>query len=103
MLPDVASFRNLTRAEVHRSSMRRVHRSASADPTPRLAAGRRLAGVFACLCALASPAPANVITDWDENAVTLVTPLPPYVAARWMGMVHAAMFDAVNSIEPRYR
>jgi hypothetical protein len=86
MSPDVASFRNLTRAEVHRSSMI-----------------TRLAGVFACLCALASPAAANVITDWDENAVTLVTPLPPYVAARWMGMLHAAMFDAVNSIEPRYR
>jgi hypothetical protein len=27
----------------------------------------------------------------------------PYMAQRMMGMVHAAMFDAVNSIEPRYR
>jgi hypothetical protein len=27
----------------------------------------------------------------------------PYLAVRLMGMVHAAMFDAVNSIEQRYR
>ena len=52
---------------------------------------------------------ANVITDWDEKALLVVTPaatLPgasPYPAQRMMGMVHAAMFDAVNSIERRYR
>jgi hypothetical protein len=53
---------------------------------------------------------ANVITDWDEKAVAVVTPLmasfavnSPYMAQRMMGMVHAAMFDAVNSIERRYR
>jgi hypothetical protein len=50
-----------------------------------------------------APAFANVITDWDEKAVAVVTPMPPYTAERVMGMVHAAMFDAVNSIEPRYR
>src|SRR6267378_6578747 len=49
------------------------------------------------------PACANVITDWDEKAVAVVTPMPPYPAQRWMGMVHVAMFDAVNSIAPRYR
>jgi hypothetical protein len=49
------------------------------------------------------PAFANVITDWDEKAVAVVTPMPPYYAQRVMGMVHAAMFDAVNSIEQRYR
>ena len=52
---------------------------------------------------------ANVITDWDEKALLVVTPaatLPgasPYPAQRMMGMVHAAMFDAVNSVERRYR
>ena len=46
---------------------------------------------------------ANVITDWDEKAVAVVTPMPPYTAQRVMGMVHAAMFDAVNSIEQRYQ
>jgi len=52
---------------------------------------------------------ANVITDWDEKAVAAVTPLAglggttPYMAQRMIAMVHAAMFDAVNSIERRYR
>jgi len=56
-----------------------------------------------------SPAFANVITDWDENAITVVAPMAnlgntsPYMAQRMMAMVHVAMFDAVNSIEPRYR
>ena len=63
----------------------------------------------AALTAAASPAFANVITDWDEKAVAVVTPMSglggtsPYMAVRMMGMVHAAMFDAVNSIEQRYR
>ena len=58
----------------------------------------------------AAPACANVITDWDEKAIAAVAPLAgvappylPYLAYRMMGMVHAAMFDAVNSIERRYR
>jgi hypothetical protein len=52
---------------------------------------------------------ANVITDWDEKAVAVVMPPGPitpqqvYAAQRTMGMVHAAMFDAVNSIERRYQ
>jgi hypothetical protein len=53
--------------------------------------------------AIPAPAFANVITDWDDKAVAVVTPMPPYTAERLMGLVHAAMFDAVNSIEPRYR
>src|SRR4029077_4417480 len=63
----------------------------------------------AALTAAASPTFANVITDWDEKAVAVVTPMSslggtsPYTAVRMMGMVHAAMFDAVNSIERRYR
>jgi hypothetical protein len=60
------------------------------------------------MCAV-PPAFANVITDWDEKAIAAVTPMAslggtsPYMAQRMIGMVHAAMFDAVNSIEPRYR
>ena len=52
---------------------------------------------------LPAAARANVITDWDEKAVAVVAPMPPYFAQRVMGMVHAAMFDAVNSIEQRYQ
>src|SRR5438876_5755731 len=60
------------------------------------------------MCAAPS-AFADVITDWDEKAVAAVTPLAglggttPYMAQRMMAIVHAAMFDAVNSIERRYQ
>src|SRR5262249_49595506 len=52
---------------------------------------------------------ANVITDWDDKALVAVTPMAglggtnPYMAQRMMAMVHAAMFDTVNSIERRYQ
>jgi len=61
------------------------------------------------LTTAAAPAFANVITDWDERAVLAVTPMAalngtsPYTAIRLLAMVHAAMFDAVNSIERRYQ
>jgi hypothetical protein len=55
-------------------------------------------------------ASANVITDWDEKAIAAVaqlasvpSPATPYRAYRMMAIVHAAMFDAVNSIERRYQ
>lgn len=58
----------------------------------------------------AAPARANVITDWDEKAIAAVAPLAsvpspytPYAAYRMMGIVHVAMFDAVNSIDRRHR
>ena len=51
-----------------------------------------------------APAWANVITDWDEKAVAFLQPrMVPPVAYRAMAIVHIAMFDAVNSIEPLYR
>ena len=53
--------------------------------------------------AVSLSARANVITDWDETATTIVTSMPPYTAQRLMGMVDVAMFDAVNSIERRYQ
>jgi hypothetical protein len=48
----------------------------------------------------------NVITDWDEKAVGIVQPgmaFPPPTAFRTIAILHIAMFDAVNSIEPRYK
>jgi hypothetical protein len=65
--------------------------------------------VTVVIMAATSPATANVITDWDDKALVAVTPMAslggtnPYMAQRMMAMVHAAMFDAVNSIERRYR
>src|SRR5215471_6826345 len=69
------------------------------------------AAAVAWLAAGAAPAYANVITDWDAKAVEATVPLAsvpsspytPYAAYRMVGIVHAAMFDAVNSIERRYR
>jgi hypothetical protein len=58
---------------------------------------------------LATPATAstaNVVTDWDAKAVGIVqtgTAPPPPLGFRTMAMLHTAMFDAVNSIEPRYK
>jgi hypothetical protein len=65
-------------------------------------------GLFAvALIGAAQSAFANVITDWDEKAVAIVVPslsgTSPYPPQRMAAIVHAAMFDAVNSIERRYR
>ena len=61
----------------------------------------RKALLAAALTCLAAPAVANVITDWDAKAVAVAAPAP--VGQRELAMVHVAMFDAVNSIERRYR
>src|SRR5262245_8179493 len=44
---------------------------------------------IALVCAGAGPAPADVITDWDERAVAFVTPkMPPPATERALAMVH---------------
>src|SRR6516225_7756871 len=57
--------------------------------------------------ALIAPSPsifANLITDWNENTVTLVTAwMAPAAGQRVVAIVQTAMFDAVNSIERRYQ
>ena len=58
---------------------------------------------LALTCPMTS-ASANVIADWDATAVAIVaSALPGPPAEREMALVHAAMFDAVNAIERRYR
>jgi hypothetical protein len=58
----------------------------------------------ACLLTPINTASANVVTDWDEKAVAFIQPrMVPPVAYRAMAILHIAMFDALNSIEPRYR
>jgi PAP2 superfamily len=59
--------------------------------------------IAAAMVSAAPSAFADVITDWDEKAVAIVSAMSPYDSQRIMAMVHAAMFDAVNSIERRYR
>src|SRR5215510_10582972 len=64
---------------------------------------RKMLIIAAAMIGAAPPAFADVITDWDEKAVAIVSAMPPYDSQRIMGILHAAMFDAVNSIERRYR
>jgi PAP2 superfamily len=48
----------------------------------------------------------NVVTDWDAKATGIVqtgTAPPPPLGFRTMAILHTAMFDAVNSIQPRYK
>jgi PAP2 superfamily len=57
------------------------------------------------LIALAQPASADVISDWNEKAVAFVLArgLGPPPAERIIAMTHVATFDAVNSIERKYK
>jgi hypothetical protein len=49
-------------------------------------------------------ASANVVTDWDETAVAIIQPrMVPPAGYRAMAIVHIAMFDALNSVEPAYQ
>jgi hypothetical protein len=53
---------------------------------------------------MAPSAFADVITDWNEKAVAFVTPrMVPAAGQRVVAIMQVAMFDAVNSIERRYR
>jgi hypothetical protein len=47
---------------------------------------------------------ADVVTDWNEIAVAqvLAARQSPPEGARSMAMMHVAMFDAINAVQPRY-
>jgi hypothetical protein len=61
------------------------------------------------LAAIPLSASANVITDWDDIAVKAIQPpgpVPPVpidLTYRVQAMVHLAMFNAVDCIEPKYK
>src|SRR5882724_6482765 len=64
----------------------------------------RKALVAAAMIGMAPSAFANVITDWNEKAVAFVTPrMAPAAGQRVVAIMQVAMFDAVNSIDRRYR
>jgi hypothetical protein len=49
------------------------------------------------------PVRADVITDWNQKAIPIVTAYSLSAPAyRDMAIMHIAMFDCVNAIEPRY-
>lgn len=65
----------------------------------------RLLVVSSVLCLGATAARADVVTDWNNKAVafTVNRNMGPPPGERVMAMTHLAMFDAVNSIERKYR
>jgi len=60
--------------------------------------------VTSLLSCFSSVASADVVTDWNDRAVTAgyAARVTPSESARNIAMVHLAMFEALNSIEPRY-
>src|SRR4051812_43431975 len=58
--------------------------------------------LFVALCA--PMAHADVITDWNQTAIEVLTAakIAGAPAARAMAIVHVAMSEAVNSVQPRY-
>lgn len=44
----------------------------------------------------------DVVLDWNEIAVETIGNQPPFVAARSMAIVQAAVFEAVNAISGKY-
>jgi hypothetical protein len=65
---------------------------------------RWIFAVSATLCVSVGTARADAVTDWNEKAVALVVNrgMPPAAAERIVAMAQIAMFDAVNSVQPRY-
>jgi hypothetical protein len=64
-----------------------------------IAAGLALAGFIAV-----NPARADVVTDWNANTeqAILTAAQGPPVQGRFLAIVHAAIYDAVNGIEHKY-
>src|ERR1700730_15213632 len=93
-----ASFkRNRTRAECQRF-MEGNMRASMSRSIPAALIGASLA------VAVPASARADVITDWDQKAIEIVAPhMPSPQAQRIVAIVHAAMFDSLNSIERRYQ
>src|SRR6266852_3460066 len=107
---DTISCQRITRLPLARSSLGYIcSRLKEGDMPISHSASATIIGAWLAI-GVPMSASANVITDWDEKAVAVVMPAGPvgvsqqiYAAQRMMGMVHAAMFDAVNSIERRYQ
>jgi hypothetical protein len=63
----------------------------------------KVAGALACALAIhALPAQADVVSDWNNTATTVVLNKGAQSAIH-LAMVHVAIYDAVNSVDRRYR
>jgi len=64
---------------------------------------RRATLIGLLLVGFSGPTAADVVTDWNEKAVAAGYAATAGVAnSRNVAIVHVAMFEALNSIEPRY-
>ena len=72
--------------------------------TPRLARHVITASLALALSVLAPGARADVVTDWNETAVIAMAAagLNGLQQSRTLAIVHAAIYDAVNSIDRRH-
>jgi hypothetical protein len=80
---------------------RQINGGASMKHVPRLKSTAMLVVVATLMATTAS---ANVIFDWNAQADAIVAenPIPNVRHARGLSMLHVAMFEAVNAVEPRY-
>jgi len=75
----------------------------TAKPDPEIHRNRRLLPLALGICLAASAARADVVTDWNIVAFDTIAVTPNYpLQTRNLAMVHAAVYDAVNSIERRH-
>ena len=70
-----------------------------------MSTNRRTVLAAVAVLGTAQPASADVITEWNTKAVAFLVSrnVPPPPAERVVAMTQVAMFDAVNSIERKYR
>ena len=69
----------------------------------KLRAATLLPGVVAAAL-LITPARADLVTDWNVTALAVMTAenVGNNPQTRTLAMVHVAMSDAINSVQPRY-
>jgi hypothetical protein len=63
-----------------------------------------MSGLFCASLLTPQLARANAVSEWNERAVKAVyaARLTPDMQARNLGIVHVAIFEALNSLQPRY-
>ncbi len=70
----------------------------------RRSIGIRSLAAVGLAAALATPALADVVTDWNNEVLNAIraTRTPPPPATRALAMTHVAIFDAMNGVARRY-
>ena len=71
---------------------------------PKLSLWRTMLAGVVVTTLFGSPAPADVIMDWNAkaDAIAAKKQVAPFPHGRGLAMLHVAMFEAVNAIERRY-